>query len=209
MANSRMSERFAMARRYSDSIYLPNRPRRRSAPNVCSGPMAAPRKQSIRGSIARGASGTPPRSAPLGPAEPVADPAAPRLVVDYALDRRRALHALFNGGGLSSEACDADPYLLRAAKHHGEPADGPCPVCRDAGLVTVTYVYGDQLGPYAGRVRQTEDLATMATQFGEFAVYVVEVCGRCHWNFLRTRYVLGDGVPRRPPATPRDLLEGP
>ena len=41
---------------------------------------------------------------------------------------------------------------------------------------------------------------------GEFTVYVVEVCRRCHWNFLSMTYVLGDGVPRRPPATPRDLL---
>ena len=44
-------------------------------------------------------------------------------------------------------------------------------------------------------------------QFGAFSVYVVEVCQRCHWNFLLTTYVLGDGVPRRALPTPRDLLE--
>jgi hypothetical protein len=71
----------------------------------------------------------------------------------------------------------------------------------------VTYVYGDELGPYSGRIRSTDELAPMCRQFGAFSVYVVEVCQRCHWNFLLTTYVLGDGVPRRALPTPRDLLD--
>jgi hypothetical protein len=170
--------------------------------------MAAPRKQAIRGTIARGASSTPRRSsAPLPPAEPVAHPERPRAVVDHALQRRAALIRLFGGGGLSSDLCDADQYLLRAAKHHGEPAGGACPACKDPGLVTVTYVYGDELGPYSGRIRATADLPALSHKFGSFTVYVVEVCQRCHWNFLLTTYVLGDGVPRHPLPTPRDLLD--
>jgi hypothetical protein len=47
----------------------------------------------------------------------------------------------------------------------------------------------------------------MSHKFGSFSVYVVEVCQRCHWNFLLTTYVLGDGVPRRALPTPRDLLD--
>ncbi len=168
--------------------------------------MAAPRKTSIRGSVPRGESGRYRAPAQLAEPEPVADPTKPRRLVDHSLARRNELHKLFGGRGLDSEALDADQYLLRAAKNHGEPAGRPCPACRDTGLVTVTYVYGDQLGPYAGRIRATSELAPMAHQFGEFMVYVVEVCQRCHWNFLITTYVLGDGVPRRPPATPRDLL---
>jgi hypothetical protein len=170
--------------------------------------MAAPRKSAIRGTIARGASSTPRRdSGPLPPAEPVAHPEHPRSVINHALQRRAALIRLFSGGQLSSDLCDADPYLLKAAKNHGEPASGPCPACRDTGLMTVTYVYGDELGPYAGRIRATAELPAMAHQFGAFTVYVVEVCQRCHWNFLLTTYVLGDGVPRRALATPRDLLD--
>jgi len=171
--------------------------------------MAAPRKTAIRGTIARGQSASPRRSpqGPLPPAEPVANPERPRGVVDHVLQRRAALIRLFTGGQLTSDLCDADPYLLRAAKHHGEPASGPCPACRDTGLVTVTYVYGDELGPYSGRIRATADLPAMAHQFGSFSVYVVEVCQRCHWNFLLTTYVLGDGVPRRALPTPRDLLD--
>jgi len=129
-------------------------------------------------------------------------------MVDHALERRAALVRLHAGTAvLSSEVCDADPYLLRAARFHGEPAGAPCPACKDAGLVIVTYVYGAELGVYSGRVRAKADLATMAREFGAISVYEVEVCGRCHWNFLLRTYVIGDGEPRRPPATPRDLID--
>ncbi len=173
--------------------------------------MAGPRKTAIRGTIARGAP-APKRSRagrtePVGQPEPVAHPDRPRSVIDHALDRRAALRRLFSGGMLDSDLCDADPYLLKAARFHGEPAGGPCPACRDAGLVTVTYVYGDELGPYSGRIRKAEDLPRMAVEFGHFRVYVVEVCQQCHWNFLLRTYVLGDGVPRRALPTPRDLLD--
>lgn len=169
--------------------------------------MAAPRKSAIRGTAPRGESARyRPAFDPAAPPEPVADPERPRRVVDRSLAKRNALRELFGGRGLDSEALDADPYLLRAAQHHGEAAGRPCPACKDPGLVTVTYVYGDQLGPYSGRIRATDELPRMAHQFGEFTVYVLEVCRRCHWNFLSMTYVLGDGVPRRPPATPRDLL---
>lgn len=173
--------------------------------------MAAPRKSAIRGTIARGtpASGRQAsrRTEPMGEPEPVAHPERPRDVVDHALDRRAALRRLFRGGMLDSDLCDADPYLLKAARFHGEEAGQPCPACRDQGLVTVTYVYGDELGPYSGRIRKAEDLPRMAHEFGRFSVYVVEVCQHCHWNFLLRTYVLGDGVPRRALPTPRDLLD--
>lgn len=172
--------------------------------------MAAPRKSAIRGTIARGAPASSRRRGTAGPApdpDPVAHPDRPRAVVDHALQRRAALRRLFGGRGLDSDLCDADPYLLRAARFHGEPAGQPCPACRDEGLVTVTYVYGDELGPYSGRIRKGEELPAMSFAFGAFSVYVVEVCQRCHWNFLLTTYVLGDGVPRRALPTPRDLLD--
>ena len=47
----------------------------------------------------------------------------------------------------------------------------------------------------------------MAYEYGEFRVYVVEVCTTCHWNHLVTSYMLGDGQPRKAPAKPRDLLD--
>lgn len=129
-----------------------------------------------------------------------------RSVVDYSLQRKATLQALFGGRAtVMEDVCDADPYLLRAAKFHGEPTDRSCPVCRKAKLTNVTYVFGDELGQYSGRIRQTSELEVMARQHGEFRVYVVEVCQGCGWNHLTRSYLLGDGVPRRPPRRQRTV----
>ncbi|GAA2120055.1 DUF5318 family protein [Actinomadura alba] len=116
-----------------------------------------------------------------------------RLIVEYGLARRAALAELQSGHLTMADACDAHPYLLRAAKYHGEPTDERCPVCRRERLTHVTYVYGDELGRYAGRVKTTDELAEMAHEYGEFRVYVVEVCQSCAWNHLTVSYVLGHG----------------
>lgn len=117
----------------------------------------------------------------------------PRLVVDYGLAKRAALAELRSGALTRDDACDAHPYLLRAAKYHGEPTGKPCPVCEREPLTHVTYVYGDELGRYAGRVKATAELAQMDREYGEFRVYVVEVCQSCAWNHLAMSYVLGHG----------------
>jgi Family of unknown function (DUF5318) len=121
-----------------------------------------------------------------------------RAVVDYALQRRAALAELRRGQVFVTDLCDADPYLLRAAEHHGVPAERPCPVCRRPELVELSYVYGDELGPYQGRIRAPRELELMAREHGEFRVYVVEVCRRCSWNYLTTTFLMGDGEPRPP-----------
>ncbi|MFI0356585.1 DUF5318 family protein [Actinomadura sp. 9N407] len=117
----------------------------------------------------------------------------PRLVVDYGLVRRAALAGLRSGRLDTADACDAHPYLLRAAKHHGEPSGELCPVCRREPLTHVTYVYGDELGRSAGRAKATAELADMARKYGEFNVHVIEVCQGCAWNHLTVSYVLGHG----------------
>jgi hypothetical protein len=124
-----------------------------------------------------------------------------REVIDYALQRRSTLQALQRPGRrlAREEACDADPMLLRAAKHHGEPASTPCPVCESEELVNLQYVFGDQLGQYSGRIKRTTELEEMAHEFGEFKVVVVEVCPACGWNHMILSYLLGDGVKRKPP----------
>jgi hypothetical protein len=123
-----------------------------------------------------------------------------RSVIDYSLARRATLTGLASGALDSSDACDAHPYLLRAARFHGEPTARACPVCHRSPLTHVTYVYGDELGRYSGRVKATAELERMAHEHGEFRVYVVEVCQRCAWNHLAISYLLGDGVPRSPAA---------
>ncbi|RKS80384.1 hypothetical protein CLV35_0815 [Motilibacter peucedani] len=152
-----------------------------------------------------------------------------RDVVDYALQRRAALAALATGRASREEVCDAQPYLRRAAVHLGELTDRLCPVCRREQLLQLVYVYGDELGQFSGRIRKAADLPEIAATSGDVKVYVVEVCagppvvpgvpridrgldGRrdfrrpartrqrgCGWNALVLSYVVGDGVPRRPP----------
>ena len=124
-----------------------------------------------------------------------------REVIDYALQRRSTLEALRRPGRQLArmDMCDADPMLLRAAKHHGERTQTPCPVCAKADLINLSYVFGEQLGQYSGRIKKTPELEEMAYEFGEFKVVVVEVCQECHWNHMILSYLLGDGVKRKPP----------
>lgn len=124
--------------------------------------------------------------------------ASARGVVDYALAKRAALFDLAAGRARPTEVCDAQTYLLRAARYHGEVLDRPCPVCRRESLTSVTYTYGDCFrADVNGRARRTPELATLAREFPEFSVYVVEVCAECRWNHLVTSYVLGTGEPVR------------
>src|SRR3984957_9375092 len=107
-----------------------------------------------------------------------------RSVVDYALARRATLASVLSGRTTVTDVCDAHPYLLRAARFHGEATEVDCPICRNAKLTHVTYVYGDELGQYEGRVKQGRELDEMATEYGEFKGYVGEACQSCAWNPL-------------------------
>jgi hypothetical protein len=125
-----------------------------------------------------------------------------RAFVDYTLDKRATLMDLFRG---KVDACDADPYLLTAAKFHGTKVDRLCPVCKKKSLVELQYTFGDQLGQYSGRIKSSKELAEMEKEFGEFRVYVVEVCRECSWNHLSASFILGDGQMRKPPRRQRTL----
>jgi hypothetical protein len=83
---------------------------------------------------------------------------------------------------LREQVCDADPYLLRAAKHHGEETERVCPMCAKSELVHVTYIFGDDLGYLSGRVKTTSELKVLAYEYGHFRVYVVEVCKLCAFD---------------------------
>lgn len=125
-----------------------------------------------------------------------------RAYVDYTLDKRATLLALFRG---KADACDADPYLLKAAKFHGTRVERACPVCKKRSLVELRYTFGDQLGQYSGRIKSNKELAEMEKEFGEFRVYVVEVCRECSWNHLCASFLLGDGIARKAPRRQRTL----
>ncbi len=118
-----------------------------------------------------------------------------RQVVDYGLRRRALLREVYSGRIGVYEVCDASPYLLSAAKFHGEPTDQRCPMCRRENLTHVHYIYGDELKQSAGQARRQAELLVLAMTLREFQVYVVEVCRNCRWNHLVEQYVLGrDGL---------------
>jgi len=114
-----------------------------------------------------------------------------RQVVDYALRRRSLLAEVYSGRIGVSEVCDANPYLLRAAKYHGKPSSVVCPICRKEQLTLVSWVFGEHLGAVSGSARTTEELVMLAARYDEFSVHVVEVCRTCSWNHLVKSYVLG------------------
>ena len=121
-----------------------------------------------------------------------------RQVVDYALRRRSLLAEVYSGRTGVSEVCDANPYLLRAAKFHGKQSSVMCPICRKEQLTLVSWVFGEHLGAVSGSARTAEELVMLAARYDEFAVHVVEVCRTCSWNHLVKSYVLG--APRPPEA---------
>lgn len=123
-----------------------------------------------------------------------------RQVVDYALRRRSLLTEVYSGRTGVWDVCDANPYLLRAAKFHGKPSAVMCPICRKEQLTLVSWVFGEHLGPVSGSARTSEELVRLAAQFAEFTVHVVEVCRTCSWNHLVKSYALGA---ERPPKGTR------
>lgn len=116
-------------------------------------------------------------------------------MVDYALQRRALLRGVYSGRVGTMEVCDASPYLVRAAKFHGDRTDQPCPVCRRDNLWYVNYIYGEELRTSSGQARGLAELPVLAMNYREFDVYVVEVCRGCAWNHLVEKYTLGrDGL---------------
>jgi hypothetical protein len=114
-----------------------------------------------------------------------------RQLIDYALHRRAVLRDVYSGRTGTNEVCDASPYLVRAAKYFGEATETPCPVCRRENVWLVHYIYGDELKHSAGQARPRAELPVLAMSYGEFDVYVVEVCRVCNWNHLVQKYTLG------------------
>jgi hypothetical protein len=127
-------------------------------------------------------------------------------MVDYALRRRSLLADLYAGRVGVAAVCDASPYLLRAARFHGQPSEVTCPVCRKERLTEVCWVFGESLKHVSGSARTPEELDRMdAAGSPEFSVYVVEVCRTCHWNHLVQSYVLG--TPESPGTRRRTAAE--
>lgn len=129
-----------------------------------------------------------------------------RQIVDYALTRRARLSEVHSGRTAVTDVCDANPYLLRAAKFHGKVSDTICPICRKEQVTLVSWVFGDKLGQVSGSARTLEEISKLATTAEEFSVHVVEVCRTCSWNHLVQSYVAGL-PPRRRERRPRRVAK--
>lgn len=114
-----------------------------------------------------------------------------RQVVDFALQRRAVLAAVSSGRKRVVDVCDADEYLLRAARFHGRLSEITCPICRKEPLTLVSWVFGESLGRVSGSARTIDELERLAASQAEFSVHDVEVCRTCRWNHLVLSYVLG------------------
>ena len=131
------------------------------------------------------------------PASPRTAPGRPTLRavrrhVDYALARRAVLRDLRSGRRDRSDVCDAHPELMRAGRHIGEVEDGDCPVCGNASLRLVSYVYGNALRQANGRCISTpQELTKLEAAHEEFSRYIVEVCLECRWNHLQRHELHG------------------
>ncbi|MGZ5292111.1 MAG: DUF5318 family protein [Actinomycetota bacterium] len=109
--------------------------------------------------------------------------------VDYTLAKRALLAQMRTGLLGRADICDAHPELLRAAKNVGENSHRECPVCAQARLRLLAYVYGDSLKQDNGRVWPLDVGLSMAADRPGSWCYVVEVCTECQWNHLSEAFV--------------------
>lgn len=110
--------------------------------------------------------------------------------IDYRLARQSVLSEFRKGRVARHEVCDAHPELVRAAREVGEETRITCPVCEDAKVVLVSYVFGPRLPAFGRCVTSRRELQKIARRSGSFSCYVVEVCPSCSWNHLARTFLL-------------------
>ena len=121
--------------------------------------------------------------------------------IDYRLERRRLLAEYRKGRLARHELCDAHPELVRAARNVGERTDERCPVCEEADVVHVSYVFGPRMPPHGRCVTTKAELDRLQRTPGDHACYVVEVCPACSWNHLARAFPLAPAQARRSAPT--------
>ena len=102
-----------------------------------------------------------------------------------------ALIADYEAGKIARhDVCDAHPELIRAAQNVGEETDDLCPICEDANLVLIKYVFGPRLPSHGRCITIAGELERISKRKGNFTVYSVEACPGCAFNHLRRSYPL-------------------
>lgn len=117
-------------------------------------------------------------------------------MVDHRLARRHLINEFRRGRLRQHEVCDAHPELLRAARNIGTESRSTCPICQDAKLRLVTYVFGARLPSHGRVVSDAKDMAAINARSDDLTAYVVEACIECKWHHLLRVLPVG-GVKRR------------
>jgi hypothetical protein len=112
-------------------------------------------------------------------------------VVEYGLVRHALLAALAEGVLSRDDVCDAHPELVRAATHLGRNSGETCPVCEEAVLREVTYVFGARLPPGGACPSTRAELLKLERREDPVQCYAVEVCVGCHFHHLVRKWVAG------------------
>ena len=120
--------------------------------------------------------------------------------VDYRLARNLVVGEYRRGRLSRHDVCDAHAELLRAAVNVGEESREVCPICEEANVRLVSYVFGRGLAPSGRIVTSKAELRKIGRAATDLTCYVVEVCPACSWNHLARTFSLsgaGTTTPRR------------
>jgi hypothetical protein len=118
-------------------------------------------------------------------------------VVEFGLVRHALLAKVAAGQLRCEDICDAHPELLRAGRNIGRKTGETCPVCSDAELVEVTYVFGARL-PSGGTCPSSRaDLLKLERREDPVQCYAVEVCVACSFHHLVRKWIAGSYRARR------------
>ncbi len=104
--------------------------------------------------------------------------------VEYRLARDAAVRDVKRGRLSRIDVCDAQPELMRVARHLGKPTSTLCPLCDEQSLVTVSFAFGARLPPGGKALGSQAELRALARSRSDVSFYVVEVCTECSWNHL-------------------------
>ena len=118
-------------------------------------------------------------------------------VVEFGLVRHALLAKLADGSLRHEDICDAHPELLRAAKNIGRTTGETCPVCSEAELVEVTYVFGARLPAGGTCPTSRAELLKLERREEPVKCYAGEVCVACSFHHLVRKGSAGDRRQRK------------
>jgi hypothetical protein len=110
--------------------------------------------------------------------------------IDYRLARQSVISEFRKGRLAKHEVCDAHPELVRAARNVGEESSQECPICEDANVVLVSYVFGPRMPAHGRCVTTKAEMKRLTRTKDDLACYVVEVCPACSWNHLARTFLV-------------------